>query len=98
MIFDESPKQNIPKKKRKTIPKPVRERVWRSVYGTSLDGICTICNFNVISAFNFHVSHIIAVSKNGTDADDNLYPTCATCNLSMQSENLHHFYNRIWSM
>lgn len=91
VIFD-----GAPKKRRKCLPKPLREKVWRKRFASQLDGTCHICKFHAISAFNFHCGHIISVAEGGTDDLSNLEPICAGCNLSMSTENMNNFYKRIW--
>jgi hypothetical protein len=79
---------------RKSIPKPTREAIWRKSYGSSLDGICTMCKQNLISVFRFHCAHVLAVVKGGTNDIDNLAPICDSCNLSMGDEHMHIFKTR----
>jgi hypothetical protein len=76
---------------RKSIPKPIKEAVWRKMYGTDVEGQCSVCRQNTISAFRFHCGHILAVSKTGTNEIDNLLPICDICNLSMGNEDLGTF-------
>lgn len=75
---------------RKTIPKTVRNLLWREYNGSSMDGICFCCK-NGLKYENFHVGHVIPVCKGGTDNKTNLRPLCASCNTSMGSQNLFEF-------
>jgi len=69
-----------------TIPKALREQVWKRYIGDRYNSKCTItwCK-NTISAFDFHVGHDIPESKGGTIEITNLHPICSRCNLSMGS-------------
>jgi hypothetical protein len=90
--------QNLDKKRkshdRKRIPQILRETVWRRDYGSNTDGICKICNFNTISVFRFHCAHVCALSENGPNVAENLFPICDSCNLSMGTENMEAFHRR----
>ncbi len=79
---------------RKSIPKPMKEQVWRNTYGLQIEGICQICRYNSVSVFSFHCGHVIAVKHGGLTTIANLRPICAMCNLSMRTENLHSFKKR----
>jgi 5-methylcytosine-specific restriction endonuclease McrA len=68
--------------KRKQIPQPVRELIWRLYLGNSLDGVCYCCN-SPIKFTSFHAGHVIPDSAGGPATVDNLRPICASCNLSM---------------
>lgn len=72
------------------IPKPLREKVWRK-YNITLDSLCSICNQNKISAFNFECGHIIPRTKGGDITLNNLIPICSLCNKSMGNKNLLYF-------
>ncbi len=82
---------------RKSVPLPVKERVWRRDHGSKVDAICPVCYRNRISVFNFQCGHIISFKVGGSDGADNLVAICAPCNQSMGTENLHCFQQRIWS-
>ena len=66
------------------IPKSLRDLVWET-YGTDK---CQICKTRNMSFNNFHCAHIISIDNGGQSIFDNLRPTCASCNLSMNSYNL----------
>lgn len=74
----------------KTIPKPLREKVWRKDNKT-IQSICPICNQNEITAFNFECGHILAESKGGKLTIDNLRAICGSCNKSMGTRNMNEF-------
>ena len=71
-------------KKKKTIPKALREQVWLHCFGETYKHSCYIswCQNN-ITVFNFHTGHNIPESKGGTLSLENLRPICARCNHSM---------------
>jgi len=71
--------------KKITIPKRIRELVWKKNIGKKWRGKCYIswCDnkFNVMSAW--HVGHNLPESKGGTIDINNLKPICCECNLGM---------------
>lgn len=77
-------KKNI--KKRKNIPRALREQVWKKYIGEKYKNKCYIswCQ-NYINVFDFHVGHNIPDSKNGSLNIKNLKPICSRCNLSMNN-------------
>ncbi len=79
---DITPKQN----KKKSIPKALREQVWKKYCGEKFSKKCTIswCK-NQINVFDFHVGHNIPESKGGETNISNLRPICSRCNLSMSN-------------
>ena len=76
----------IIKRKKKRIPKALREQVWIKHNKNRFLVKCPIswCR-NRISCFNFHVGHNIPESKGGKAAIGNLKPICAKCKLSMSN-------------
>lgn len=71
--------------KKVTIPKRVRELVWKKNVGKKWRGKCYVswCDnyFNVMSAW--HVGHNQPESKGGSIDINNLKPICSECNLGM---------------
>jgi len=82
--------------RKETIPKALREQVWKRYIGDKYSRKCTViwCQ-NIISAFDFHVGHNIPESKGGTLDIENLRPICARCNLSMGSKYTIHEWNEM---
>ncbi len=79
--------------KKRAIPKPVKEQVWRKYFGNSTDGICQgICKpRNKISAFHFECGHIYPESRGGETAIENLIPLCSYCNKSLGSNDFREW-------
>ncbi len=71
-------------KKRRPIPKALREQVWIKTCGRVFDSKCYVkwCT-NKISVYDYEVGHNIPHSKGGEDTIDNLYAICSRCNRSM---------------
>ncbi len=69
---------------KKTIPKALREQVWKKYIGSNFEGKCFIswCA-NRINVFDFEVGHNIPESKGGATTLQNLRPICSRCNKSM---------------
>lgn len=84
--------KNMPKRRKKTIPKALRASVWHTYIGQEI-GLtkCPCCETSDITPFNFECGHIIAESKGGTTTLDNLRPICGTCNRSMGSVKMTEF-------
>ncbi len=65
------------------IPSALRMAVWNRYCGASVRmSVCPFCD-NEIKMETFHCAHDIAESNNGETNINNLYPCCASCNLSM---------------
>lgn len=71
---------------RKTIPKALREQVWRHHIGESYKAKCCVtwCT-NQITPFDYEVGHNIPHSQGGSMELANLRPICGRCNRSMGS-------------
>lgn len=80
--------------KRPKINTALRQAVWLRWIGPHFKARCFCCNQQEITVFAYHAAHVIAHAKGGSIAVDNLRPTCASCNLSMQTKNLYD-YQRI---
>ena len=67
-----------------TIPKALREQVWRKHFGQVYRHRCSTrwCT-NHVTVFDFQVGHDTPESKGGTLALTNLVPLCSRCNSSM---------------
>jgi len=73
-------------KRKKAIPKAIREQVWLKYNGKKYEKKCNVkwCK-NKITVFDFHVGHNRPESKGGSLRITNLRPICARCNLSMSN-------------
>lgn len=76
--------------KRTSIPKAVKDVLWKREYGKSGVGKCFVCSEEITSR-KFDCGHIKAVCKGGTNNINNLKPICSTCNGSMGSMNMKVF-------
>ena len=76
-----------PIKRRKAIPKAVREQIWLRDFGKEFEGKCSTpwCS-NIITAWDFQAGHNIPDSKGGSINPSNLVPICSRCNLSMSNK------------
>jgi len=72
--------------KKTKIPIALKQQVWLKHNGETFKAKCMVkwCS-NQITVFNFHAGHNIPEAQNGPTIVDNLFPICATCNLSMGS-------------
>lgn len=83
---------NTPNKQntRGAVPAQIRTQVWRKHCGDTLTGTCAVCKSHVDNSA-FHAGHIVSQKNGGTMEIHNLRVTCATCNLSMGSQNMDIF-------
>lgn len=78
-------------KKRRKIPKHVRNLVWTKYIGAEKPkGKCYVCR-KAISFMSFEVGHDKAIAKGGYDHIDNLRPICKDCNLAMGTMSIKEF-------
>ena len=83
----ERSRSESPGKRKKTIPKALREQVWLKQIGKKYQAKCPIgwCK-NTITVFDFQSGHIVPESKGGPTTLENLMPICSRCNLSMNNQ------------
>ena len=81
---------------RKTIPKKIREAVWKNQFGSTIEGNCYCCKEKISALSTWHVGHVTAQSNGGSDTTDNLRAICLPCNLSMGTENMEEFKKRCY--
>ncbi len=76
-----------PTRRKKPIPKALREQVWLKFIGKHYEAKCPIgwCA-NTITVFDFQSGHIIPESKGGPTTLENLMPICSRCNSSMNNQ------------
>jgi myosin heavy subunit len=77
------------KYKKQSIPKSIKKIVWDMYIGHDIiKHRCLCCKRVIIDNTNFHCGHVISEKDGGTLETGNLRPICASCNLSMGSENM----------
>ena len=72
-------------------PRKRRGEVWAAHFGTSTKGACYCCKKDLDVFDTWETGHIIAHSRGGTIAAENLRPVCGPCNTSMGDENMDEF-------
>lgn len=74
-------------KRKRAIPKAVREQLWLRDMGKEFEGKCktTWCK-NTITIFDFQCGHNVPESKGGPTVLGNLVAICSRCNLSMGNQ------------
>jgi hypothetical protein len=78
--------------KKKSIPKVVKDLTWQRWIGDDIaKAKCLCCGINEIKMNSFHCGHLISEAMGGSTTVDNLRPVCATCNLSMRTQNMEKF-------
>jgi len=83
-----------PKKKRRAIPKSVKDAVWNKYIGAQkAEGSCYVCE-RTIHIRDFDVGHNRAKAKGGGDNISNLRPICRSCNLSMGTMSIETYKAR----
>jgi len=79
-------------RQKKTIPKVVKDLTWQRWIGDDIaKAKCLCCGINEIKMNSFHCGHVISEALGGSTTVDNLRPVCATCNLSMRTQNMEKF-------
>jgi len=78
--------------KKKSIPKILKDLTWQRWIGDDIaKAKCLCCGINEIKMNSFHCGHVISEALGGSTTVDNLRPVCATCNLSMRTQNMEKF-------
>lgn len=92
----EEEEEEVKKKERKkTIPKSLKDKVWKEYNGKKYKGTCYCCQ-ETIEINNWHAGHVISESSGGETKLSNLRPVCASCNLSMGTQNMKEFKKNHW--
>ena len=78
------------KKKKKSIPKALRMKLWEKEFGDTLNGNCFTCHRNV-KIDDFQAGHIIAEVNSGELTLSNLKVVCKPCNTSCGTMDLALF-------
>jgi hypothetical protein len=82
---------------KKRIPKVLKDLVWDTTIGKNKGiGECYVC-CQEIDSKKFHCGHIVSEKHGGLVELANLKPICATCNLSMGSQNMTEFKQMFFS-
>jgi esterase/lipase len=82
----------MPGQRKKTIPKILKDLTWQKWIGDDIaKAKCLCCGINEIKMNSFHCGHVISEAMGGPTTVDNLIPVCATCNLSMRTQNMEKF-------
>ena len=82
----------MPGQRKKTIPKILKDLTWQRWIGDDIaKAKCLCCGINEIKMNSFHCGHVISEADGGPTTVDNLRPVCATCNLSMRTQNMEVF-------
>ena len=77
---------------KKTIPKILKDLTWSKWVGDNVAKTkCLCCGVNDIKMNSFHCGHVVAEADGGPTTVENLRPICATCNLSMRTQNMVKF-------
>jgi hypothetical protein len=82
----------MPGQRKKSIPKIIKDLTWQRWIGDDIaKAKCLCCGINEIKMNSFHCGHVISEADGGPTTVDNLRPVCATCNLSMRTQNMETF-------
>jgi len=84
---------------RPTIPKKVRIETWDKYIGRVIgEAPCMCCEKENITQMTFHCGHIVSHANGGSMHIDNLRPICASCNLSMRTQNMNEFRQKFFGL
>jgi len=78
---------------RKSVPKKIREELWRKRCGNVFESRCYVCD-GTVNALNFEAGHILSVKEGGKDVIDNLKVCCVSCNRGMGSMHMEEYKTR----
>jgi hypothetical protein len=79
-------------RQKKSIPKILKDLTWQRWIGDEVaKAKCLCCGVNEIKMNSFHCGHVVSEAMGGPTTVDNLRPVCATCNLSMRTQNMEKF-------
>lgn len=83
--------------KRTTIPPKLKEKIWKTYIGNSIESKCPICEQNVITAFSFEAGHVVSEANGGSLDLPNLRAICGSCNSSMGKKDLRDYTKEFYS-
>jgi hypothetical protein len=87
---------NKKEKKRRSIPKKVKDELWIKYFGEKeAQGKCYVCS-DPIRNTNFEAGHVISHANGGDDIIENLRTVCSYCNKCMGDENLYNYKKRYY--
>lgn len=90
--YNNSHSRAVPKRRKKAIPKAVKKKVWRKYFNEDAgSALCPVCKSCKIFQDDHHCAHIISEANGGATHEDNLIPTCSSCNLSMGTKSVPEF-------
>lgn len=78
------------KKRKRCVPKTIRNQVWRKYNGSTLDGKCFCCCLPLAYEC-WEAGHVISDAHGGESIVENLRPICLSCNRSMGKMNMFDF-------
>lgn len=78
-----------PERKKRNRPRPKKSEIWART-----GGHCYYCGAPLGSKTEFTTDHILPKVAGGTDAIENLAPTCRTCNTVKGAKSLEEFRTR----
>jgi esterase/lipase len=82
----------MPGQRKKSIPKILKDLTWQRWIGDDIaKAKCLCCGVNEIKMNSFHCGHVVSEAMGDPTTVDNLRPVCATCNLSMRTQNMEKF-------
>jgi hypothetical protein len=82
----------MPGQRKKSVPKILKDLTWQRWIGDDIaKAKCLCCGINEIKMNSFHCGHVVSEADGGPTTVDNLRPVCATCNLSMRTQNMEKF-------
>lgn len=90
---------NTGAKSRSKIPKKVRIETWDRYIGMDKGRVqCMCCEAEYMTQMTFHCGHVVSHADGGSMNIDNLRPICASCNLSMHTQNMNEFRQEFFGL
>ena len=84
--LDSPTKRTVEKPKRPGFRKGMRSRVFEKS-----GGLCAYCGTDIKYGGNWHIDHVIPISRGGKDEFENFAASCPTCNINKGDKTLSEF-------
>ena len=96
-VVNISPPKAPQEHKRKNYSASDVVKIWKSVFGNNMEGVCKLCNTSALSletrsgVNGWEISHLTSHCDGGSNDLDNVRPLCRSCNRSMGKKEFKAF-------
>ena len=92
--LDSQVKDLTGRRRRRSVSRKLRQRVWEYYHGSSHTGKCYCCLGVIRRGPGWHCSHVVARAHGGPDELSNLRTCCPSCNIKMGTTNMYEYIKR----